>query len=254
MTKLILNNVSKSFGGIKAVVDFSMKVEEGQIVGIIGPNGAGKTTLFNLVSGIYTADSGSLILDGVDITKKQQHEIALLGLSRTFQNIRLFKGLTCLENVMTTFDPVSKYNLCDAFFLSPCRAKEEKRGRELCMKELEWVGLADYADEHPENLSYGHQRRLEIARALALQPKVLLLDEPAAGLNPKEVNDLTKLIYNIRNERGITILLIEHRLEVVMTISEIIYVVNFGQTIFIGTPQEVQNDPHVISAYLGEDN
>lgn len=254
MSVLELSNVSKNFGGVRAVENFTMKADSNQIVGIIGPNGAGKTTIFNLISGIYTADSGKIVMDGIDITQKQQHEIALLGLSRTFQNIRLFKGLNCLENVMTTFDPVAKYNLLDAAFFTKRRRKQEEEGRKRCLDALEWVGLAEYADEYPENLSYGLQRRLEIARAIASNPKVLLLDEPAAGLNPKEVNDLTELIYNIKKERGITILLIEHRLEVVMTISEIIYVQNFGKTICVGSPKEVQCDQNVICAYLGEDD
>lgn len=254
MSMLELSHVKKSFGGVKAVADFSMKADSNQIIGIIGPNGAGKTTIFNVISGIYTADEGTIIMNGIDITKKQQYEIALLGLSRTFQNIRLFKGLTCLENVMTTYDPVSKYNLLDATLLTKRRRQEEKKSEKICIEALEWVDLADYAYDRPENLSYGLQRRLEIARALASNPKVLLLDEPAAGLNPKEVSDLTDLIYRIKKERGITILLIEHRLEVVMSISEIIYVQNFGETICIGSPKEVQNDCKVVEAYLGEDN
>lgn len=254
MSMLEMHNVSKSFGGVKAVVDFSMRGERNQIVGIIGPNGAGKTTIFNLISGIYTADSGKILLDGVDITKKQQHEIALQGVSRTFQNIRLFKGLTCLENVMTTYDPTARYGLADIFIRTPRMRRAEKEGRELCMQQLRWVGMEQYAEEQPENLSYGLQRRLEIARALALKPKVLLLDEPAAGLNPKEVNDLTDMIYRIKDEHGTLILLIEHRLEVVMRISEVIYVQNFGETISVGSPRECQCDPKVISAYLGEDD
>lgn len=253
MSKLVLENISKSFGGVKAVSDFSMEAEGQKIISIIGPNGAGKTTIFNLISGVYNSDSGKMFLDGKEITNAQQHEIALMGLARTFQNIRLFKGLNCLDNVMTALDARSKTNLLDLVLFSKRKSKEEKIGREKCMEELKWVGLADLAMERPENFSYGHQRRLEIARALVQQPKILLLDEPAAGLNPKEVMELTDLIREVSLKRKLTILLIEHHIDMVMELSDKIYVQNFGKTIFVGTPCEVQNDPGVISAYLGEE-
>ena len=253
MSKLVLENICKSFGGVKAVDNFSMEAEGQKIISIIGPNGAGKTTIFNLISGVYNSDSGKMFFDGKEITNAQQHEIALMGLARTFQNIRLFRGLNCLDNVMTALDARSKTNLLDVAFFTKRKSREEKIGREKCMEELEWVGLADLAMERPENFSYGHQRRLEIARALVQDPKILLLDEPAAGLNPKEVKELTELVREVSLKRKITILLIEHHLDMVMELSDKIYVQNFGKTIFVGTPCEVQKDPGVISAYLGEE-
>jgi len=250
---LDIKGLSKSFGGVKAIQDFSLTAKEGDIIGIIGPNGAGKTTIFNVITGVYMADAGKVLLNGKDITRMEQYQITREGISRTFQNIRLFKGLTVLENVMCGFDPTSGYSILGGLFPTPRRIAEEKRGREICEHYLEVVGLSHYRDERPENLAYGLQRKLEIARALTCRPKVLLLDEPAAGLNPTEVKELTELICRLSKDIGFAILLIEHRLELVMGISHKIYVQNFGKTIAVGTSDEVRGNPQVIEAYLGEE-
>ncbi len=254
MALLEISHISKNFGGIKAIADFSLSAEAGQIHGIIGPNGAGKTTIFNTISGVYQADSGTVVLDGMDITKLPQHKITRLGIGRTFQNIRIFKGLTIEENVLCAFDPQSRYSIVGSLIPTRSRFREEKRGRVLAEKYLEVVGMADKKDERPENLSYGNQRKVEIARALMCEPKVLLLDEPAAGLTPTEVMELTDLIRQISKDFGFAILLIEHRLDLVMSISDLIHVQNFGETIAVGTAEEVQHNQAVIEAYLGAGN
>ena len=253
MALLEVKNIYKSFGGVDAIQDFSIVANAGEIHGIIGPNGAGKTTIFNTISGVYSPDKGQVFLNGQDITKSEQHKITRMGMGRTFQNIRLFKGLTVEENVMCAFDPQSKYSILGGLLPTPARRAEEKRGRALCEKYLEIVGMRDYLNERPENLSYGMQRRVVFARALMCEPKILLLDEPAAGLNPTEVGELTELIQRISKEIGFGILLIEHRLELVMSISDLIHVQNFGKTIAVGTPTEVQHNPEEIEAYLGKE-
>ncbi len=251
MAVLEIKNIKKSFGGIKAIVDFSLTAEKGEIHGIIGPNGAGKTTIFNTISGVYKSDAGSVLLGGEDITKLPQHVITHKGMGRTFQNIRIFKGLTIEENVLCAFDSKSRYSVFGSLLPTPARFREEKRGREKALEYLNVVGMADKKDERPENLSYGNQRKIEIARALMCEPKVLLLDEPAAGLTPTEVGELTELIVKLKDEFGFAILLIEHRLDLVMSISDLIHVQNFGETIAVGTSEEVQHNEAVIEAYLG---
>ena len=251
MALLEIKHIYKNFGGLRAIDDFSLEADPGEIHGIIGPNGAGKTTIFNTITGVYHPDQGEVWLDGNNITKLPQYKITHMGIGRTFQNIRIFKGLTVEENVMCAFDPQSKYSILGGILPTPNRIREEKRGRELTRKYLEVVGMLDYKDEKPENLSNGNQRKVEIARALICKPKVLLLDEPAAGLTPTEVSELTELIKEVSADFGFATLLIEHRLDLVMSISDIIHVQNFGKTIAVGTAQEVQNDPAVIEAYLG---
>ncbi len=245
-------DVCMSFGGVKAVDTFSMTLNPGEIRGIIGPNGAGKTTIFNVLSRIYQQDSGSIMFKGQCIDGKDQISVARMGLARTFQNIRLFSGLSVLENVKVSLDYAGKYSFFEAMFLLPRRFKQEKLTTERASKCLEVLNLEQYGSLRPANLAYGLQRRVEIARALVCEPDVLLLDEPAAGLNPEEVFELIDFIQRIKefNPR-IAILVIEHRMDLIMNLCEYLYVQNFGTTIAEGTPSEIQTNEAVLSAYLG---
>ncbi|MGI6703769.1 MAG: ABC transporter ATP-binding protein [Clostridia bacterium] len=255
MSEYILrtDKISKSFGGVDAVVNFSMELKDGEIKGIIGPNGAGKTTIYNLLSQIYTVDSGRIEFDGIDVTDKDQVTVARMGLSRTFQNTRLFAGLDVLDNVKVALDYAGGYNMFEAFFRLPRVRREEKRIAREAMDCLEILDLSQYAKLRPSSLPYGIQRRVEIARALAGRPKVLMLDEPAAGLNPEEAFELIDFIRDIKNKFDLSILIIEHRMDVIMNLCGYIYVQDFGHTIAEGTPAEIQVNPAVLAAYLGEE-
>ena len=254
MSKLEAKGLCKAFGGVQAIQDFSFTVGNRQIVGIIGPNGAGKTTAFNLLTGVYPIDAGEVFLDGELISGLPQHEITQKGLARTFQNIRLFKGLSLIENVMTAADPYSSYNLADVFMFSSRKRNREKEVHDMSRSFLELVGLSGLENEKPENLPYGLQRKLELARALASKPKVLLLDEPAAGLNPSEVQEFIQLVQRLHDQFDLSVLVIEHRMEVIMTLCANIYVLNFGKLLAHGTPAEIQNNRDVATAYIGEED
>ncbi|MBO5094232.1 MAG: ABC transporter ATP-binding protein [Lachnospiraceae bacterium] len=240
------------FGGLKAVNDFTMKIGQSELVGLIGPNGAGKTTVFNLLTGVYQPTEGSYFLNGEKMNGKQSHQVVAAGIARTFQNIRLFKKMTVLENVKIAFNKNMKYSLFSAFFRTPAFWKEEAEIDAKARELLSLFHLEDLADEAAENLPYGKQRKLEIARALATDMKVLLLDEPAAGMNPTETAELLESINLIREKFNISILLIEHDMSLVMNVCERIIVLNYGEILATGTPEEISQNPKVISAYLGD--
>ena len=248
---LKVDNVSMIFGGLRAVSNFSMYINKGELIGLIGPNGAGKTTAFNMITGVYTPSEGDVYFNGVKSSGKKSYQVTQLGMARTFQNIRLFSELSVLDNVKIAFHSHVKYGLAESVFRVGRYFGEEKQIEEESLKLLKIFKLDGKADEQAKNLPYGAQRRLEIARALAAKPKLLLLDEPAAGMNPQETRELREMISWIRKEFGLTVLLIEHDMSLVMGICERIYVLEYGMIIANGTPQEIQRNPEVIRAYLG---
>ena len=251
MALLEVKQLTKHFGGLTAAGDVTLELNEGELVGLIGPNGAGKTTLFNLLTGVYEPSEGTVTLDGHLLNGKTPYKIASLGLSRTFQNIRLFKDLTVLENVLIAFSNHHKQHVLASFLRLPAFYKNEEELKSKALDLLKIFDLDGDADTLAKNLAYGQQRRLEIVRALATEPKILFLDEPAAGMNPQETAELTELIRRIKDEFKITIMLIEHDMNLVMEVTERIYVLEYGRLIAHGTPDEIKNNKRVIEAYLG---
>jgi branched-chain amino acid transport system ATP-binding protein len=249
---LEVNALTKHFGGLRAVNNFNMRITKGELVGLIGPNGAGKTTAFNMITGLYFPSSGEIIFEGESVVGYQPYEITRLGIGRTFQNIRLFSNLSVLDNVRIAYHPHAGYGLMDGILRNKKFSINEKELTEKTQDFLAIFNLNRFENEIAKNLPYGQQRRLEIARALACNPHLLLLDEPAAGMNPKEITELMDLIHFIRDKFGLTILLIEHQMRLVMDICERITVLDFGEVIAHGTPVEIQNNPQVVEAYLGK--
>ena len=250
---LKVDNVSMIFGGLRAVSNFSMYINKGELIGLIGPNGAGKTTAFNMITGVYTPSEGDVYFNGVKSSGKKSYQVTQLGMARTFQNIRLFSELSVIDNVKIAYNMHVTYNLVDAIIRDKKYLNEEEFITQKAMDLLKIFHLEGEANEVAKNLPYGKQRRLEIARALATEPKLLLLDEPAAGMNPQETHELMEMIRWIREKFDLSILLIEHDMGLVMGVCERIYVLEYGMKIAEGTPEEIKNNSRVIEAYLGEE-
>jgi branched-chain amino acid transport system ATP-binding protein len=250
---LKITEISKNFGGVVAVADFSMVQRENEITAIIGPNGAGKTTVFNLITGVYPVDSGRMWFCGTETTRTQAHAIMALGITRTFQNIRLFRNLNVLDNLRVAYGVKTRYTVWEEMGRLPRVRREEKEAVDLARSYLAYFGMEKLAEMFPYNLPYGLQRRLELARALMASPKLLLLDEPGAGLNPKEIRELMATLLRIREERKLSMIVVEHHMELVMNICTTLHVLNFGKKIAEGRPDEIKRNEQVLQAYLGDE-